>query len=156
MENVRAALMRQRPARFLLGIIFLMSISVPAFASANVTCQIDDRYIEFELEAIAGRAGPIVQVQVGSIVIKPAAGVTLASPKITFDRTNIVQQWDLGGDLRLQIEAGDDAAKENVNLVIFATLNSKTDKYSGRYVLKISSAGKTKELKGRIKECEAG
>jgi len=156
MENIRAAFMRRRPARYLLGIIFLMLISAPAFASANVTCQIDDKYIEFELEAIAGRAGPIVQVQVGSIVIKPGAGVSLSSPKITFDRSHIVQQWDLAGDLRLQIETEDDVAKENVNLVIFATLNPKTDKYSGRYVLKISSAGKTKELKGRIKECEAG
>jgi hypothetical protein len=56
----------------------------------------------------------------------------------------------------LQIEAGDDAAKEYVNLVILARLNKKTDKYSGRYVLKVISAGGTKELKGRIRQCVAG
>ena len=42
--------------------------------------------------------------------------------------------------MRLQIEAGDDAAKEYVNLVILARLNEKTDKYGGRYVLKITYA----------------
>ena len=95
-------------------------------------------------------------MQVGQIQIKPAAAVKLASPQITFDRTHIIQQWDLDDDMRLQIEIGDDAAKENVNLVIFARLDTKTEKYSGRYILKITRAGATKELKGRIKQCEAG
>ena len=40
--------------------------------------------------------------------------------------------------------------------MIVARLNSKTDTYSGRYVLKVSKAGETKEFKGRIKECVAG
>ena len=61
-----------------------------------------------------------------------------------------------GHHLRLQIEAGMDAAKEYVNLVILARLNVKADKYSGRYVLKVTYAGGTKELKGRINECVAG
>ena len=120
-----------------------------------MSCRIDDANLTFEMEAIAGRSGPINQVHVGTIEIKPAA-MTLALPHITFDRTHIVQQWDFGDDLRLQIEVGDDAAKENVNLVIVARLDAKTDKYSGRYVLKIWRDGKATELKGRIKDCEAG
>ena len=124
--------------------------AAPALASANVSCLIDDSYVRFELEAIAGRAGSITQVQVGEIEIK--AG----KRKFIFDLTHIVQQWSLGGDMRLQIEVGDEAGKQNVNLVILARLNEKTDKYAGHYVLKIAIAGKTKELKDRIKECEAG
>jgi hypothetical protein len=142
--------------RLALGLATCLLMAAPAWASANVSCLIDDGYLRFELEAIAGRAGPITHVQDGTIEIKPAAAVKLASPRITFDLTHIVQQWSLGGDMRLQIEVGDAAAKQNVNLVILARLDDKTDKYSGRYILKITRAGETKELKGRIKECEAG
>ena len=127
-----------------------MLMAAPALASANVSCLIDDSYVRFELEAIAGRAGSITQVQVGEIEIK--AG----KRKFIFDLTHIVQQWSLGGDMRLQIEIGDDAAKQNVNLVILARLDAKTEKYYGRYLLKILRDGKAMERKGRIKNCEAG
>jgi hypothetical protein len=142
--------------RLALGLAACLMPAAPALASANVSCLIDDNYLRFELEAIAGRAGPITHVQVGTIEIKPAAAVNLTSPRITFALTHIVQQWSLGGDMRLQIEIGDAAAKQNINLVILARLNEKTEKYAGQYVIKIAIAGKTKELNGRIKECEAG
>jgi hypothetical protein len=129
--------------------------AAPAFASANVSCLIDDIYLRFELEAIAGRSGPITQVQIGKIEVKSAAA-KLTAPQIAFDRTHIIQQWDYDGEMRLQIEVGGDASKEIVNLVIVARLNEKTDKYSGRYVLKVLHAGETTERKGRIKECVAG
>ena len=132
-----------------------MMMCAPAFASANVDCSIDDRFIKFEMEAIAGRTGPINQVNVGIMDIKPAA-VALTAPHITFDRTHIVQQWILGDELQLQVETRDDAAKQDATLVIVARLNRKTDKFAGRYVLKVSRAGETKEFKGRIKECVAG
>lgn len=130
--------------------------SAPAWASANVSCLIDDAVIRFELEAIAGRTGPITQVQVGKILIKPVAAVKLATPQLKFDHTHIIQQWSLGDEMRLQIEVADEKSRQNVNLVIFARLDKSKDKYSGRYVLKVTRAGETKELKGRIKECEAG
>jgi hypothetical protein len=132
-----------------------MLMTAQAFASANVDCSIDDRFIKFEIEAIAGRAGPINQINVGHIEIKPAA-MKLAVPAMKVERVHLLQQWIQDGDLRLHIEVDDHAAKQNVNLVILARLNSKTDKYSGRYVLKVSQAGETKEFKGRIKECVAG
>ncbi|MEP7030246.1 MAG: hypothetical protein ABI830_04865 [Pseudolabrys sp.] len=127
-----------------------LAMSATAFASANVSCAIDDANLDFELEAIAGRSGPINQVQVGSITLK--AGTA----KFVFDRSHIIRQWDYDGDMRLQIEVEDEPTKAHINLYIFARLNRKTDKYSGRYVLKISKAGAEKELKGRIKECEVG
>lgn len=144
-----------QPARAAFAILALMTMCAPAFASANVDCGIDDRFIKFEMEAIAGRTGPINQVNVGIIDIKPAA-IALTAPHIAFDRTHIVQQWILGDELHLQIETRDDAAKQDVTLVILARLNRKTDKFSGRYVLKVFRAGETKEFKGRIKECVAG
>lgn len=130
-------------------------MTASAFASANIDCAIDDAHLKFEMEAIASRSGPIQQVHVGGIEIKPAA-MTLAAPTITFDRTHLLQQWIQDGDLRLQIEVSDDAAKQNVHLVILARLDAKTEKYFDRYVLRVSRDGKTKELKGRIKECQAG
>ncbi len=121
-----------------------------------MTCDIDDNFVAFEMQAIAGRAGPITQVQLGSIVIKPAVKVQLASPRLGFDHTHIVQQWSLGGDMRLQIEVGNAETKQNVNLIILARLNRKTEKYAGQYSLKITADGKIRKLNGRIKECEAG
>ncbi|MBI3704958.1 MAG: hypothetical protein HY244_14190, partial [Rhizobiales bacterium] len=59
-------------------------------------------------------------------------------------------------DMRLQIEIGNAEAKQSVNLVILARLDAKTEKYYGRYLLKIWRDGKATELKGRIKDCEAG
>jgi len=132
-----------------------MAMSAPAFASANVSCRIDDANLEFVLEAIASRSGPITQVQIGKIEIKPTTA-KLKTPSFAFDRGNIVQQWDYDGDMRLQIEVGNDASKEYVNLVIVARLSEKTDKYSGRYVLKVTYAGGVENFKGRIKECVAG
>ena len=136
--------------RLALSLVACLMTAAPALASANVSCLIDDSYVRFELEAIAGRAGSITQVQVGEIEIK--AG----KRKFIFDLTHIVQQWSLGGDMRLQIEIGDDEAKQNVNLVILARLDAKTEKYYGRYLLKILRDGKAMERKGRIKNCEAG
>jgi hypothetical protein len=133
-----------------------LALSAPAAASATVTCDIDDKFVTFEMQAIAGRSGPIMQVQVGHIAIKPAAKVNLVLPQLSFDHAHIVQQWSLDGDMRLQIEIGNVEAKQNVNLVILARLDAKTEKYNGRYLLKILRDGKTIELNGRIKNCEAG
>jgi hypothetical protein len=137
------------------GIAALLLTASSALASANIDCSIDDAHLKFEMEAIASRSGPIQQIHVGSIAIKPAA-LKLAAPTMTFDRTNLLQQWIQDGDLRLHIEVSDDTAQQNVYLVILARLDSKTEKFFGRYVLRVSRDGKTGELKGRIKECVAG
>ena len=143
------------PARLSIGIAIAALSAATALASANVSCRIDDAILAFELEAIAGRAGPIVQVQTGTIRIKPSA-MKLASPQVAFGREQIVQQWSRGDELRLHIEAGDEAARENVVLVILARRDKAKDNYRGRYVLQVSSGGGTREFKGRIKECVAG
>ena len=127
-----------------------------AHATANVSCLIDYRNVRFELAAIAGSTGPIIQVHSGTLRIKPAPDAMAASPESAFKREHIIQQWMLGDELRLQIEIADEASGQNVNLVIFGRLDQKQDKYFGRYVLRISRAGASRELHGRIKQCEAG
>ena len=159
MENARAAVtvpsLVRSPGPWLCFAVWL-ALCAPAAASATVTCDIDDKFVTFQMQAIAGRSGPINHVQGGTIEIKPAANVNLVSPQLTFDRTHIVQQWLLDSELRLQIEIDDAEAKQNVSLVILTRLDAKTEKYHGRYLLKIWRDGKATELKGRIKDCEAG
>jgi len=131
-------------------------IASPARASANVSCAIEDDFLNLELEAIAGRDGPITQVQVGKIAIKKAADFALAVTNVSFDKAQIIQQWMLGDDMRLQIGVANDQAKQAIDLVILARYDAKQDKYFGRCVLTLSRASVRKKLQGRIKQCEAG
>ena len=159
MENARAKVTlpsHVRLARPWLCLAAWLAMSASAAASATVTCNIDDKFVTFQMQAIAGRSGPINYVQGGTLEFKPAAKVDLVSPQLTFDRTHIVQQWLLDSDMRLQIVIDDAETKQSVNLVILARLAAKTEKYFGRYLLKIWRDGKATELKGRIKDCEAG
>jgi hypothetical protein len=112
--------------------------------------------VSFDLDAIAGRAGPITQVQTGKIKIKAAAGPKLQTAAIAFDSSHIIQQWDLGDELRLQVEVTDDATKQTINLVILSRHARSRDKYSGSYILKVTADGETKKFSGRIRQCEAG
>jgi hypothetical protein len=140
--------------RFLLGIASLVLMTAQALASANVDCSIDDANLKFDMEAIAGRSGPIQQIHVGTIEIKPAA-MTLVAPSLTFNATNLMQQWIYASGLHLRIEVSD-KANQSVNLVIIARIDAKREKYRGTYFLWVTRDGKSNERKGRIKECVAG
>ena len=50
-----------------------------AFATGNLDCAIDDKQVNFELFALTGGAGGIVQVNQGSIEIKVGDGKGLRS-----------------------------------------------------------------------------
>jgi hypothetical protein len=141
--------------RCLLGLASLALMTAQALASANIDCSIDDANIKFDMEAIAARSGPIQQIHVGAMEIRPAAA-TLVAPNITFNAANLMQQWVHAGALHLQIEVTDDKANQIVNLVIIARNDPKTEKYRGSYVLRVTREGKSNERRGRIKECVAG
>jgi hypothetical protein len=134
----------------------LMIAPAPAHASANIGCMINDKFITFELEAIAGRSGPILQVHQGSIVIKPAAGITPSKPEITFGMPELSQQWIFDGDLKLDIDIYDEKTREHVELVIQARLDRTAEKFFGKYLLRVERDQRSKEHRGRIKECVAG
>ena len=162
MKKARAAVtgspqpsFRSACAAFFLATVSL-AIASPGWASANVSCAIDDNFLSFELEAIAGRDGPIMQVQTGRISVKKAADFELAAPDVSFDKTQIVQQWMFDDDMRLQVVVDDAKAQQTIDLVILARNDAKQDKYFGRYILTLSRAGASKKLQGRIKQCEAG
>jgi len=108
-----------------------------------------------DFDGIAGRSGPIYQLQEGSNSITIKA-LKLTKPKIDLKMENLVQQWVWDGDLRLQFEAEDEAAKESVNLVISAKLNLSQEKFFGTYKLIVTKNDDRKEFKGKIKSCEAG
>jgi hypothetical protein len=147
---------RMRSLGILVAMTAWLTATPFAFASANVSCVIDDKNLKFMLEAIAGRSGPIVQVSEASLRLKAAA----AKP-IAITREHIVQQWIAGDDFRLQIAIeGKNPDADSFDLVILGRLDRTgekySDKYAGSYELKISGRKGERELKGRIVKCEIG
>ena len=123
-----------------------------AFASANIDCVIDDKNVKFVLEAIAGRTGPINQVNGGTLQVKPGKG-----PEVPVSMEHIAQQWIIDDDLRLQIKIEpDDPNGNSYDLRILARYDKKRDKYFGSYVLTMFGSGTEREFKGTIKSCLAG
>ncbi len=129
---------------------------LPAAATATLTCEADDRQVAFSLQGNVGRDIAVLQVTSGSITVKQTrerAEIT-ASPATP----QLVQQWAFEKELRIGIQA---TAPNDISLYL-AIVAQRTksgdegDRYAGRYVLKVSDARGTFELKGRIKDCEAG
>ena len=123
-----------------------------AFASANVDCVIDDKNVKFLLEGIAGRSGPINQVNGGSLKLKAGKG-----PEIPVTMEHLVQQWIIDDDFRLQIKIeAEDPNGSSYDLRIIARYDKRRDKYFGSYVLTMFGSGAEREFKGSIKSCLAG
>ena len=122
-----------------------------AFASANVSCVIDDKNLRFHLEATAGRSGPIVHVNDATFRLKAAK----ASIRVT--REHIAQQWIMDDDLRLQIVIeSKDPNGDSFDLAIVARADSTHEKYTGTYVLTMIGSGAERKFKGRIRSCTIG
>ena len=124
-----------------------------AFASANVSCGIDDKNVKFYLEAIAGRSGPINQVNDASFLLKPAK-----MKPLKVDREHIAQQWIVGDDLRLQvvIESKDPNGNSFDLRIVAKSDKKREDTYVGDYVLTMIGSGAEREFKGKIKSCTIG
>jgi hypothetical protein len=141
-----------RGSKILLAMTAWLLATPFAFASANVDCAIDDKNVKFELEAIAGRSGPINQVNGGSFILKPAK-----MKPLQIKREHIAQQWIVDDDLRLQVVIeSEDPNGNSFDLRIVARLDKKRDTYSGNYVLTMIGSGAEREFKGKIKSCGIG
>jgi hypothetical protein len=71
------------------------------------------------------------------------------------EHEHIIQQWFLQRELRLAINLDNDNG--SLLLAITGQGNPNQEKYSGRYLLKLSFPdGSTRNLTGRIKGCNAG
>jgi hypothetical protein len=138
------------------AVLWLLS-TVAACATATLTCDADDRQVTFSLQGNIGRDdAAAVQVTSASITLKKTRErAEIASSPETFQ---LVQQWAFEKELRIGIQA---TAPNDVSLYL-AIVAQRTksgdegDRYAGRYLLKVRDAKGTSEIKGRIKDCEAG
>lgn len=133
--------------------VALLSLSLTAqsaFATGNLDCAIDDRQVSFELFALTGGAGGIVQVNQGSIEIKIGDDKSLRS-KRTIELKHIEQQWIYGKELRIRFGIANDKDEPIASLILIGAYNADKDSYAGQYVLSVPQSGEEKQFKGRMK-----
>lgn len=130
----------------------------PAGATATLTCEAADRNVEFSLQDNVGRgAGAVVQITSGDVKVKAVRGKT-DEATFTVKSAHLIQQWLFDKELRLGVQT----AEKNDATVYLAIIarqvkgNDEGDRYRVRYVLKLQGPKGTLELRGRIKDCEAG
>lgn len=121
-----------------------------AFATGNLDCSIDDKQLNFELFALTGGSGGIVQVNQSSIEIKAGDDKALRSPR-AIEQKHIEQQWIYGNELRLRISIPDAKGEPAGSLILIGSYKSSDDSYTGRYVLSLDQAGGEKVFKGKLK-----
>jgi hypothetical protein len=129
-------------------------LPAPAAATGTLFCTIDDRNVSFELlGSTRSDYGTIVQVQKGSLKLKPGRYVKQAA---AFDvaEDNIILQWSFDRDLRFAVHVNDPDRHGSIFLAIIAARDERLEKYLGRYVLQFVGAHAPKVVKGRIKGCE--
>lgn len=148
-----------RPLRAALLLTPLLALTtLPAAATASLTCDANDRNVEFSLLGNVGQSiGANLQLTNGSIKLKAVRG---KNDEIEFDLegAHLVQQWVFEKELRIGVMT---AEKNDVTLYLAIVAqqvksNDEGDRYQGRYVLKVQSPKGTSDLKGRIKDCVAG
>lgn len=120
------------------------------FATGNLDCAIDDRHVSFELFALTGGVGGIVQVNQGSIEIKIGEDRALRA-KRPIDLKSIEQQWIYGKELRIRFGIANDKDEPIASLILIGTYNADKDSYAGQYVLSVPQSGEEKQFKGRMK-----
>lgn len=121
-----------------------------ALATGNLDCAINDKQVSFELFALTGGAGGIVQVNQGSIEIKVGDDKALRS-KRAIELKNIEQQWIYGKELRVRFGIANDKDEPIASLILIGTYNADKDSYAGHYVLSVPQSGAEKQFKGKMK-----
>ncbi|WP_024576880.1 MULTISPECIES: hypothetical protein [unclassified Afipia] len=133
-----------------IALVCLPLAAQSAFATGNLDCAINDKQLSFELFALTGGAGGIVQINQASIEIKVGDDKALWSRR-TLELKNIEQQWIYGKELRVRF--GIPAAKDEpvASLILIGTYKADDDSYSGQYVLSLPQSGSEKHFKGKMK-----
>lgn len=128
------------------------SAAAPAFATAALTCSIDDANISFEMLGNVG-SGDIGFLQVTQAELKIKSS-KMAKPGTVaeFKAENLVQNWIYGRELRLGFNFEEMLSDASVGLVIIGSRSRRTV-YGGQYELLVSRGGKTERFNGRIKDC---
>jgi hypothetical protein len=131
--------------------LFCLPLVAPnAWATGNLDCSIDDKQLNFEIFALTGGTGGIVQVNQGSIEIKAGDDKALRSRR-AIEQKHIEHQWIYGNELRLRIVVPDAKDEPTGSLILIGAYKSADDSYAGRYVLSLDQAGGEKVFKGRMK-----
>lgn len=141
-------------ARIVAGLrIALLSLPLgaqAAFATGNLDCAINDKQVSFELFALTGGNGGIVQVNQGSIEIKVGDDRALRS-KRAIELKHIEQQWIYGKELRIRFGIADEKNEPVASLILIGAYSADKDSYAGQYVLSVPQAGEEKQFKGKMK-----
>ena len=126
-----------------------------ALATGDLSCEIDDASLAFTMFASTNRDhGTIMSLSEGSLTLKTG---TLAKMGREFkvEREHIIQQWLLQRELRIAVNIDNDNG--SLLLTITGQGNATQERYTGRYVLKLSFPdSSTRSVTGRIKGCSAG
>lgn len=121
-----------------------------ASATGNLDCSIDDNQLNFELFALTGGTGGIVQITQASVELKVGDDKALRS-KRAIEQKNIEQQWIHGNELRIQFGIPNTKGEPVGRLILIGTYKAADDTYAGRYALTVFRSGGGKEFKGRMK-----
>ena len=120
-----------------------------AFATGNLDCAIGDKQLSFELFALTGGAGGIVQVNQGSIEIKIGDDKALRA-KRAIELKHIEQQWIYGNELRIRLGIPNEKDEPVASLILIGAYNADKDSYAGQYVLLLQRDGE-KQFTGKMK-----
>ena len=143
--------MRSRIALpLVVALLGLPLVTQSVFATGNLDCAINDKHVSFELFALTGGSGGIVQVTQGSIEIKVGDDKALRA-KRAIELKHIEQQWIYGKELRLRFGIADEKDEPVASLILIGAYNADKDSYSGQYVLSVPQAGSEKQFKGKMK-----
>lgn len=128
------------------------SAAAPAFATAALTCSIDDANISFEMLGNVG-SGDIGFLQVTQAELKiKSSKIAKPGTVAEFKAENLVQNWIYGRELRLGFNFEEMLSDASVGLVIIGSRSRRTV-YGGQYELLVSRGGKTERFNGRIRDC---
>jgi hypothetical protein len=139
-------------------------LATPAVASATggVDCEISDKNVEFNFEALFSYSdiGGLFQVR-GEMEVKDRR-THKTLQKFALENADLRQQWFRGNDLKLMIyreTEGDGVPFASVKLIIEATKPAEEDSgYDGKYVLTVQPAGSENQafaVEGKV-GCSAG
>jgi hypothetical protein len=151
--------MTQRPRLLAAALALFLGASAPAWATASLTCDGNDRNLSFEFLGNVGSGdGGSIQLIGGAIKLKAIRGKFDAT-EFNIGPAHIAGHWSFGKELRIGI-APDAVGDVSVFLVIIAeqakSADGDMDRYRGSYVLKVRAPKGESKLKGKLKGCDVG
>lgn len=139
-------------------------LSVPAMATGNLGCEVDDATMSLNIESSisTGLGEPMLNFRGEASLKDGSISEPLRNPK--FDRTHLTQYWLGGPDLRLRLyqDIDGEISQGSVELIIKTESSDEEGGFAGRYTLMVyDTAGrkpgdaKESRFEGKV-SCFAG